>query len=67
MRLNLKVFRVKHGMTQEKIAERIGHTRASYSAIEAGKRNGREAFWNALQKAFNIPDAEMWALKKNEE
>lgn len=66
MRMNLKVFRVKKGLTQDEIAEKIGYTRAAYSAIEAGKRDGRESFWNALQNGFNIPDAEMWALKKND-
>ena len=66
MRMNLKVFRVKKNLSHEEIAKRIGFSRAAYSAIEAGKREGRQAFWNALQKAFDIPDAEMWALKKNE-
>lgn len=67
MRMNLKIFRVKKNLSHEEIAQRIGFSRAAYSAIEAGKREGRQAFWVALQKAFDIPDAEMWALKKNEE
>lgn len=67
MRMNLKLFRVKHLLSQEEIAERIGFSRAAYAAIEAGTRDGRQAFWIALQKAFDIPDAEMWALRKNEE
>lgn len=67
MRMKLKLFRVKHLLSQEEIAERIGFSRAAYAAIEAGKRDGRQAFWIALQKAFDIPDAEMWALRKNEE
>ena len=66
MRMNLKIFRVKKNMSHEEIAQRIGFSRAAYSAIEAGKREGRQAFWESLQKAFDIPDAEMWALKKNE-
>ena len=65
-RTNLKVFRVKLNLTQDEMADKIGYTRQSYSAIEAGERNGRDAFWNTLQEAFNIPDDEMWALKKND-
>lgn len=67
MRMNLKIFRVKHKLSQEEIAERIGFSRAAYAAVEAGRRDGRQSFWIALQKAFNIPDADMWALRKNEE
>lgn len=63
-RTNLKLFRVAHNLSQAEMAAKIGYTRASYTAIEAGKREGRDAFWNALQKAFNIDDADMWALKK---
>ena len=66
MRHNLKVFRVKNNLTQEKMAEKIGYTRATYSAIEKGKREGRRTFWNDLQATFNITDNEMWALMKNE-
>jgi transcriptional regulator with XRE-family HTH domain len=53
-------------MSQEEFCERIGFSRGAYSAIESGKRDGRQSFWVALQKAFDIPDAEMWNLKKNE-
>lgn len=67
MRINLKVFRVQHNLTQDEIAEKIGCTRATYSAIENGIRDGRKSFWKALQYAFQIPDTEMWALQKNEE
>lgn len=66
MRTNLKVFRVKQKMTQDEMAEQIGYTRAAYSSIEKGKRNGRDAFWRDLQKAFNLDDTEMWSLMKNE-
>lgn len=66
MRINLKLFRVKHNLTQDEFAAKIGCTRATYSSIECGKRAGRKAFWNDLQAAFKISDAEMWALMKNE-
>lgn len=66
MRTNLKVFRVKHNLSQEEISEKIGCKRATYSAIECGKRNGQQNFWKKLQKAFSIPDAEMWDLMLDE-
>lgn len=65
MRTNLKVFRVKAGLSQEAMAEKIGCTRATYSSIENGKRNGRQTFWKDLQKAFGLPDAEIWPLMDN--
>ena len=66
MRTNLKVFRVKQHLSQEEMAEKIGFSRGAYTAIESGKRDGRQSFWMALQKAFDISDEQMWALKKNE-
>ena len=66
MRKNLKLFRVDKNLTQGEMANKIGYCRATYTAIEAGNREGRQAFWSALQAAFDIPDADMWALKKNE-
>ena len=50
----------------EEMAKKIGCTRATYSAIEAGNRDGRRTFWKDLQRAFNISDEDMWALMKNE-
>lgn len=66
MRTNLKVFRVRKNLSQEKMAERIGCKRVTYSTIENGVRNGRQTFWNKLQKAFDVPESEMWELMKNE-
>lgn len=66
MRKNLKIFRVRNDLTHEEMVKKIGCTRATYSAIEAGKRDGRRTFWKDLQRAFNISDEDMWALMKNE-
>lgn len=66
-RTNLKLFRVKNKLSQEEMAAKIGCIRATYSAIECGKRNGREVFWNDLQAAFNIPENELPELKKLDE
>lgn len=66
-RLNLKIFRIRHGLTQAAMAERIGCVRDAYCAIEAGKRDPSISFFYDLQKAFDIPDAEMWELTLHED
>lgn len=67
MRTNLKILRVKNNLTQEEMANRIGCTRTTYSSIEKGERNGRQSFWVNLQKAFDIPDNELWGYIKNDD
>lgn len=67
MRLNLKLFRIKHKMTQGEFADKLGVNRAGYSMIEQGKRDGTMTFWSKLKETFNIPENEMWSLMKNEE
>lgn len=66
-RTNLKLFRVKNKLSQEEMAAKIGVTRGCYAAVEAGKRTGRQAFWISFQKAFDIPDAELWGYMKTDE
>lgn len=65
-RTALIVLRTRQQLTQDEMAERIGVTRATYSMIECGARDGRLDFWQRLQKAFNLTDAETWELIKNE-
>lgn len=66
MRNNLYIFRHRLKLSQKAMAEKIGCDRATYSAIELGKRDGRMKFWNNFQHAFNIPDEEIGGLQKNE-
>lgn len=66
MRNGLYMFRHSMKLSQEKMAEKCGCTRASYSAIETGRRDGREYFWTSLQKAFNIPDEKMGGLRRKD-
>lgn len=61
-RLKLKAFRILQGLSQAEFAKKVGCTRARYTGIETGRRDGSPEFWRALQTAFNIPDAEMWGL-----
>ena len=66
-RTNLRIFRVKNKLSQEQMAKRIGVTRATYSAIEKGTRNGKQTFWVKFQKAFSIPDNDLWGYIKTDE
>lgn len=59
-------FRNSKRMTQDEFIEQLGVTRANYSMIERGTRDGSLQFWSKLQKVFGVPDAEMWALIKND-
>jgi len=66
-RTNLKIFRIRHDLTQSEMAERIGYERAGYSLVEMGARNPSIDFFTNLQNAFDIPDADMWELTKVDE
>lgn len=66
-RTNLRVFRVKHKLSQNEIAEKLGCVRSTYTAIENGKRNGKQNFWSTLQKTFDVPEVDMWELMKIDE
>lgn len=65
-RTALKVFRIQQKMTQEEFADKFKFSQSRYALIEQGNRDGTLKFWNALQKAFNIADADMWALTKRD-
>lgn len=57
MRKKLYMFRHSMKLSQSEMAQRIGCSRATYSSIECGSRNGTMTFWNKLQRAFNLSDA----------
>ena len=66
-RHNLYIFRCDRKLKQSEIAKKIGVSRATYSFVERGERSGSFEFWSGLQKAFDVPDSEMWKLQKLEE
>ena len=66
-RMNLLKFRGAMALTQDVISSRIGVNRQYYAAVERGRINGNPDFWAKLQKAFDIPDSEMYPLQKIEE
>lgn len=66
MRTNLKILRIKNHMSQEEMSKKISCSRATYSAIENGTRSGKHSFWEAVRNEFNIAEADMWELMRNE-
>lgn len=62
MRNELKVLRVKHQLTQQQLAEKLGVSVVTYNLIEQGKRQGSKDFWAKLQKLFKLADGELWQL-----
>ena len=67
MRNGLYMFRHSKRLSQAAMAKKIGCDRATYSAIELGARDGRLTFWNKLQTAFGISDADIGKLKRKDE
>ena len=63
-RNGLYMFRHNMRLSQEEMAKRIGCSRATYSSIECGTRDGRMSFWRKLQKAFSIGDDHIGELMK---
>lgn len=59
---SLKVLRVKKGLTQEQMAQRMGWSRQYYAKTENGHSRGTITFWSQLQAAFGVPDEEMWPI-----
>lgn len=66
MRNNLFIFRHSKRLSQEEIAQKIGCSRATYSSIETGARDGRMKFWEDLKNAFGLSDAEKGELMKRD-
>ena len=60
--IELKVLRVKLGLTQQQMADKIGCDRSTYIAIENGQRKGSVNFWFKFQAAF--PSADIRGLMK---
>lgn len=65
-RHNLYMLRCDNHLTQAEFADKCGVSCRGYQNIEQGKRSGSAEFWAAVQREFNVPDAEMYALMKLE-
>lgn len=66
MRMNLKLMRVKHGMTQDEVAARTNVSRPTYAAIENGSSSGKDEFWKNVQSLYFVADEQMWELMQND-
>lgn len=53
-RTELKVFRVKLGLSQEKLAAEVGYTREHYRRIEQGVYEPTLRFIEAFKSRFNL-------------
>lgn len=60
--MSLKILRIRYGLTQETMAEKLGISRQGYAKIEKGQAAGSISFWLKVQYAFNITSEEMWSL-----
>lgn len=65
-RKRLKLFRIERDLTQSDMALHLGCERATYSAIELGKRNPSFDLMERFKKVFNVPAESMWALWERE-
>lgn len=63
-RTKLRLLRLAHKLTFAEMANKCGRSRGSYIKIERGERNPTPEFWEAFQKAFNIPDEEMYSYQR---
>lgn len=58
----LREIRLARGLNGQKAADLAGMLKQVWSSIETGKSSGNLATWKRIQKALNIPDAEMWSV-----
>lgn len=65
MRTELKVLRVRNGLTQPQMAEKLGVSKSTYNFIENGKRRGSQEFWLKLQSEFNLDGERVWKIQNN--
>lgn len=67
MRIELKLLRIKHQLTQQELAKELGVSCATYNLIESGQRKGSIEVWTKIQQLFNISDADVWSLYSKKE
>ena len=65
-RTALKLLRIKHGFTQDKMAVRLGYSRNQYQRIENGTQGVTLTFLVALCNAFGMSLDEAKELTKRD-
>lgn len=66
-RSKLRGFRAERGLSQAKIAEKIGYDRMSYADVENGVREPSARFEKAFRAAFDMGEKEFERLMQNVE
>ena len=62
----MRMIRFENGnISQEKAAAMIGFNAQYFSRVERGMNDGCVEFWRNFKKAFNLSDAEIWAVIEN--
>lgn len=62
----LKIFRIKKGLTQEQIAEKLGYDRNTYSRVENCKQDPTIKFCKAFARAFGMTLDEVENLMRDD-
>ena len=65
-RTQLKVLRVQHGFSQQKMALRLGYSRNQYQRIESGEQEATLKFIVAVSNAFGLSLDEAKELTKRD-
>lgn len=66
MGLELKLFRIKKGMSQEKFAAEIGYSREHYRQIEIGARDYTVRFMDNMRSRFNLTEKEFLKIMEKD-
>lgn len=67
LRLNLKLLRVKHHLTQEELAQKLNCSRLTYLEIERGNRSLTDDMILKLQTIFDLTPNEVLEIMQKEE
>lgn len=60
MGLNLKIARIKKGLTQDELCEMVGIGRTTLSQLEQGKANPKLTLMKKLSKALEVSPVELF-------
>ena len=62
MRTTLKKLRIKKGLSQSMMAQKIGIETMAYYCVETNRRDGSFETWMAIKKIFKLKDDEILDL-----